>query len=210
MLAQNTRHPHMCIRCTNKTVRYLALFRRLLWRHCKTFNINAGKPKFYSSAVVYFTLADLLETKKRPSSGIVIFDPFCFCLFWWKIRRYYKAVGRIWQSKKTISFLYTVPNYTEEQQHIIDNTWKLQLPKTTVYFSKQNSTFVAEFNSNLKISGGVGGRSSPPCLSPCIGHEDWVESNRLSTFNELTSIMSRNDSNLYRIYLYWNDRNRLQ
>ena len=36
------------------------LFRRLLWRHCKTFNINAQKPKFYSSTVVYFTLADLL------------------------------------------------------------------------------------------------------------------------------------------------------
>ena len=29
-------------------------------RHCKTFNINAEKPKFYSSTVVYFTMADLL------------------------------------------------------------------------------------------------------------------------------------------------------
>ena len=33
------------------------LVRRLLRRHCKTFNINAQKPKFYSSTVVYFTLA---------------------------------------------------------------------------------------------------------------------------------------------------------
>ena len=30
----------------------------------KTFNINAEKPKFYSSKVVYFTLADFLETNK--------------------------------------------------------------------------------------------------------------------------------------------------
>ena len=32
--------------------------------YCKTFNINAEKSKFYSSTVVYFTLADFLETKK--------------------------------------------------------------------------------------------------------------------------------------------------
>ena len=31
---------------------------------CKTFNINAEKPKFYPSTVVHFTLADLLENKK--------------------------------------------------------------------------------------------------------------------------------------------------
>ena len=29
----------------------------------KTFNINAEKTKFYSSRLVYFTLADLFETK---------------------------------------------------------------------------------------------------------------------------------------------------
>ena len=29
----------------------------------KTFNINAEKTKFYSSRLVYFTLADLLQTK---------------------------------------------------------------------------------------------------------------------------------------------------
>ena len=28
-----------------------------------TFNIDAEKPKFHSSTVVYFMLADLLETK---------------------------------------------------------------------------------------------------------------------------------------------------
>ena len=47
---------------------FLAYF-RLVWIsfsaalakiHCKTFNINVQKPKFYSSTVVYFTLADLL------------------------------------------------------------------------------------------------------------------------------------------------------
>ena len=36
----------------------------------KTFNINAETPKFYSSTVVYFTLADLLETKKSPRGQV--------------------------------------------------------------------------------------------------------------------------------------------
>ena len=36
-----------------------------------------------------------------------------------------------------------------------DNTWKLELPLTAVQFSKQNSTFVAELNSNLQISVGL-------------------------------------------------------
>ena len=42
------------------------LFQRLLWRHCKTFNIETGKSVSFTlvHAVVYFTLADLLETKK--------------------------------------------------------------------------------------------------------------------------------------------------
>ena len=30
---------------------------------CEDFNIDAHKAKFYSSTVVYFTLADLLETR---------------------------------------------------------------------------------------------------------------------------------------------------
>ena len=34
------------------------LFRWLLWRHCKTFNIYEETPKFYSSTVEYFTLAE--------------------------------------------------------------------------------------------------------------------------------------------------------
>ena len=33
------------------------LFRRLLSRHCKTFNVNAEKPQFYSSTVVHFASA---------------------------------------------------------------------------------------------------------------------------------------------------------
>ena len=39
------------------------LFRRLLRRRCKSFNINAQKPTFYSGAVVYFTLANLLGSQ---------------------------------------------------------------------------------------------------------------------------------------------------
>ena len=62
-LAQNTWHPRMCIRSSRKIVRYLVwmfFFRCLLWRHCKIFNINAENPlSFYSSTVVYFTVADL-------------------------------------------------------------------------------------------------------------------------------------------------------
>ena len=42
------------------------LFWRLLRRHCKIFNINAEKPKFYSSTVVYFTLANLLVYTGEP------------------------------------------------------------------------------------------------------------------------------------------------
>ena len=63
ILAQNTWHPHMCTRCTNKIVCYLVWisFSAAL---VKTFNINAEKYKFYSSTVIYFTLADVLETNK--------------------------------------------------------------------------------------------------------------------------------------------------
>ena len=45
----------------------------------------------------------------------------------------------------------------------INSCLKLQLPLTAVHFSRKNSTFVTELNSNLKISGG----SSAPCPSPC-------------------------------------------
>ena len=51
--------------------------------------------------------------------SLVHFDPFCFWLFWCLISRYFKAVGCFWQSKITISFIYTIPNCTEEQQYII-------------------------------------------------------------------------------------------
>ena len=47
--------------------------------------------------------------------SLVHFDPFCFWLFWCLISRYFKAVGCFWQSKNTISFIYTIPNCTEEQ-----------------------------------------------------------------------------------------------
>ena len=60
----------------------------LLWRH-KTFNMNPEKPKYYSSTVVCFTLANLLEWKKSPRGQVqglsfVHFDPFCFSLFWYR------------------------------------------------------------------------------------------------------------------------------
>ena len=55
----------------------------------------------------------------RVGLSLVHFDPFCFWLFWCLISRYFKAVGCFWQSKNTISFIYTVPNCTEEQQYII-------------------------------------------------------------------------------------------
>ena len=51
--------------------------------------------------------------------SLVHFDPFCFWLFWCLISRYFKVVGCFWQSKNTISFIYTIRNYTEEQPYII-------------------------------------------------------------------------------------------
>ena len=58
ILAKNTCHPRMCIHGVHtKWSRYLVL-------HCKTFNKNAEKPTFYSSTVVYFTLAGLLAKLK--------------------------------------------------------------------------------------------------------------------------------------------------
>ena len=40
------------------------MFPSLAKPYIKAFNINAEKPKFYSSTVVYFTQAERLETKK--------------------------------------------------------------------------------------------------------------------------------------------------
>ena len=60
--------------------------------------------KFCSRTVVYFTLADLLETNKVQEVK------FRYCH--WCISIYFasKVVGCFWQSKNTISFLYTIPN----------------------------------------------------------------------------------------------------
>ena len=57
---------HACafaVQTKQSVISFGFLFRRLFCRNCNTFNINAEKPKSYSSTVVYFTLADLLETK---------------------------------------------------------------------------------------------------------------------------------------------------
>ena len=51
--------------------------------------------------------------------SLVHFDPFRFWLFWCLISRYFKAVGCFLQSRNTISFIYSIPNCTEEQQYII-------------------------------------------------------------------------------------------
>ena len=60
---------------------------------------------------------------------------------------------------------------------MIDNTWKLKLPLTAVRFSKQNSTFVAEFNSNLKISRGA----QPPLPLPLLRACKAVRENKKTT-----------------------------
>ena len=60
----------------------------------------------------------------RPSSGIDIgaLRSILLLSVLMKISRYFKAVGRFWQNKNTISFLYTIPNCTEEQQYTILST----------------------------------------------------------------------------------------
>ena len=75
--------------------------------------------------------------------SLVLFDPFCFWIFWCLISRYFKAVGCFWKSKNTISFIYTIPNCTEEQQCII-------LPWSTILwnfsFHWQLSILVEKFH----------------------------------------------------------------
>ena len=80
------------------------------------------KPKFYSSTVVYYT-GGLLRKPikfKRSSSGIVI-GAFrsILLLTILMLNKQIFSVGCFWQSKNTISFVYTIPNCTEEQQYII-------------------------------------------------------------------------------------------
>ena len=58
-----------------------------------------------------------------------------------------------------ISFLYKIPNCTEEQQYIV-LLGVLQLLLTAVHFSKQNSAFVADFNLNVKIYAASSSRSA--------------------------------------------------
>ena len=53
-------HVHLLYKQNSPLSRLDFLFSQAL---VKTFNINAEKPKFYSSRLVYFTLADLLQTK---------------------------------------------------------------------------------------------------------------------------------------------------
>ena len=119
---------HACafaVQTKQSVISFGFLFQRPLWRHCKTFNRNGGKRKPYSSTCSgIFYSGGPLRNQKSPRGHVqglllVHFDPFCFCLFWWKLSRYLITVGRIWQSKNTILFLYTTPNCTEEQRRII-------------------------------------------------------------------------------------------
>jgi len=127
ILAQNTWRPTcaFAVQTKQSVISFGFLFQRPLWRHCKTFNRNGGKRKPYSSTCSgIFYSGGPLRNQKSPRGHVqglllVHFDPFCFCLFWWKLSRYLITVGRIWQSKNTILFLYTTPNCTEEQRRII-------------------------------------------------------------------------------------------
>ena len=88
----------------------------------KTFNANAEK--FYSWTVVYFTLADL----RRKPIKFRDFDPFCFCLFGWKISKYFKAVVCFGKLKIRFRSFTQLQNAQKNNRHnliMIDNTWKL-------------------------------------------------------------------------------------
>ena len=114
---------------------------------------------------------------KTSSPGIVI-GAFRYILLL-TLSRYFKVVGCFWQSKNTISFIYTIPNCTAEQQYII-LLWSTILWDFSFHWQLsilvKNSTFVTEFNSSLKISLGGGGDSNPACPSPCYGPglNDWL------------------------------------
>ena len=112
VLAQNTWHPPMCILYRhNSPLSRLDFFFGGSCEDIVRLNINSEKPKFYSSHISIFYTGGPLRNPKSPSS-LLHFDPLCFCLFWWKVSRYFKALGCFWQSKNAISLLYTIPNCT--------------------------------------------------------------------------------------------------
>ena len=120
------------------------------------------------------------------------FDPFCFWLFWCLISRYFKAVGCFWQSKNTISFIYTIPNCTEEQQYII-LLWSTIL--WNFRFHWQLSILVEKFHfcssdSSLKISEGAWAPPAPPpatgLLLPFVSPETTL---RISLFSHVLLLL---------------------
>ena len=130
---------------------------RWLWRHRKTFNINTEK--FYSCTVVYFTLADLLETNKVQEANFrechwcisIHFASVYFDEKWADILKLLVVLGR----EKKIWFR-SFPQFQIAQKN--NSTillWSTILGNYSLHCSKQNSTFVVEFNSNLKTSGGA-------------------------------------------------------
>ena len=83
------------------------------------------------------------------------FDPFCFCLFWWKISRSFKSCWLFLAEQKYIWFRSFTKFQIAQKNNNIILLWSTILGNYSFYWqlsiSKQNSTFVAEFNSNVKI-----------------------------------------------------------
>jgi len=71
---------------------------------------------------------------------------------------------------------------------MIDNTWKLWLPLTAVHFSKQNSTFVADFFSNMKISGGAQTPLPFPLLRACCSWQYFLHQFAFTTASQKPKI----------------------
>ena len=126
------KHSCLCFRAIISLVFFHMVRAGAYWH--KIHDIHACAFAVQTKYVVSWSLRNQKSSRGRVQGlSWVHFDPFCFCLFWWKISRYFKAVGRIWQSKNTISFIYTTPNSTEEQQHHIILIWSTILGKRSFH-----------------------------------------------------------------------------
>ena len=106
---------------------------------------------------------------RTPSSGLslVHFDPFCF---YFDKKAEISRLLFIFGRATTISFLYTIPNCTEEQQYII-LLWSIILGNCSFHW--QVSILVSKIplllRNLIQIWKFLGGGSSSPSLSPCYG-----------------------------------------
>ena len=123
---------HACalnIQTKESVISFGFLFRRLLWRHRKTFNINAEK--FYSRTVVYFTLADLLETNKVQEAKFrdchwcisIHFASVYFDEKWADILKLLVVLGR--EKFRSFTQFQIAQRTTVHNLTMINNTWKL-------------------------------------------------------------------------------------